>query len=160
MITHESGTIVKLKKMALISEIAGSFAVVVSLVVLILEVRANAGALEAATRQSIAARTEAITLNTAANPGLAGLPQDTEEVQPGTADELQLWAFYTALLRHTEEAFLQWQDGRLGEGYYVRRARGAFGAMDTARFRAYFEAPKSDYDPEFVVWVQENIFDQ
>ena len=147
----------RLERFALLAEIVGSFAIVVTLVVLIFEIRANTDAMEAATRQSIAARTEAITLNTATTPSLAYLLENTDTIQEGTAEARQVGAFYTALLRHTEEAYLQWQEGRLDDGYFHRRAAGAFGAMDSDHFRRYFRVLKDDFDPGYVQWVEEYI---
>ena len=150
----------KLSDWASIAEIASSVAVVVTLVILILEVRGNTAAMEAATRQSIAARTEAITLNTAMTPDLARILNDPNSVEAGTTEGWQLLSFYTTLLRHTEEAYLQWQEGRLDEEYFSRRAAGAFGAMESDAFRDAFEQLKSSYDPGFIGWVEANILSE
>jgi hypothetical protein len=74
----------KLSDWANLAEIVGSFAIVVTLVILIVEVRANTAATEAATRQSIAARTEVITLTTAATPSLALVLENPDSARPGT----------------------------------------------------------------------------
>jgi len=150
----------KLSDWASIAEIVGGFAIVITLIVLIFEVRANTDATEAATRQSIAARTEAIALAAATAPSLARAIENPNGIERGTQEYRQLGLFHTALLRHTEEAYLQWQDGRLDEGYFSRRAVAAFSGMDSELFRARFDQVRERYDPGYVDWVYENILDR
>ncbi len=45
----------------------------------------------------------------------------------------------------------------MDEGYFSRRATGAFGAMDSDHFLAYFDRFREEFDPAFVQWVDENI---
>ena len=62
-----------LQKAALVAEIVGSIAVVITLVVLIFEVRGNTDAILAGNRQSVAARTGDFALTVAGNPELAAV---------------------------------------------------------------------------------------
>ena len=118
----------KLSQWASIAEITSSVAVVVTLIVLVIEVKDNTGAMQAATRQSTAGRIERLAMETASNPDLAALiVKDTGFKNVGTSGEytlsetLRVRAFLTALLRNAEEAYFQMQEGRLDESYFQGR---------------------------------------
>ena len=118
----------KLTEWASVAEITSSIAVVITLIVLVLEVRNNTGAMQAATRQSIAGRIEQLAMDVAGNPELAELiAQDTAFSTLGAsgdyslAETLQMRGFITALLRNSEEAYFQMQEGRLDESYFRAR---------------------------------------
>ncbi len=61
----------KLKKLALLSETVGGVAIVVTLIVLIVEIRGNTAVLQASYRQSISARVEERTMAIAGNQQLS-----------------------------------------------------------------------------------------
>jgi len=99
----------KLKKYALISEIIASFAVVVTLIVLILEIRENTAAIQATNRQSISTRIEERTIALATNPQLSQLIVLAEEpggIKKGSAEWSQLTSLYVGLMTATEDAYL------------------------------------------------------
>lgn len=147
----------KLSDWASISEIIASIAVVISLVVLIFEVRGNTEALQSTNRQSIAARTEAIALSMSENPELARM---LAEGPSNDAESLQLVGYATAVLRNAEEAYLQYREGRLPEGYFRRRALGAIGVL--RRYPGGWDWPvnRSAYDPEFVQYFDDALSDE
>ncbi len=111
----------KLKKLALIAEIVSGVAIVVTLIVLVSGIRDNTSAVRAASRQSIAERVEHITLTVATNRDLLELLAAPDGIELTPVDDLQLRSFLVAILRNSEEAYLQVQEGRLEEEYFDRR---------------------------------------
>ena len=112
----------KLSDWASIADVVAGTAVVISLVILIVEVRSNTDAVVASNRQWTASRIEQIALTIATDPVLADLlVSDPNEVS--VADRNRIAAFYTAILRSTEETFLQYSEGRLDEEYFSNRLR-------------------------------------
>ena len=145
----------KLEKWALVAEIISSSAIVLTLILLVLELRDNTLAVNASTRQSIAQRTEMIALATATTPSLgqALAAANRSDVLPTTGAN----AFHTALMRNLEEAYLQWQDGRLDEGYFTRRAAAALmGPLSSDFFANRLRRDRDFFDPSFIAWIDRN----
>ncbi len=152
----------KLKKYALISEIIGSFAVVVTLIVLIVEVRENTAAIHAANRQSISERIEQRTMAIATSPELSRLLASVQEpgvIKTGSTEWWQIGSFYAGLLTATEEAYLQYHDGRLTQDFFEARARRALLLLDNPVGREYFSGSKEagHYVPEYMEWADETF---
>ena len=152
----------KLKKYALISEIIGSIAVVVTLIVLVVEVRENTAAIHAANRQSISERIEYRTIAIATSPELSRLLASVQEpgaIKTGSTEWWQVGSFYAGLLTATEEAYLQYHDGRLTQNFFEARARRALLLLDNPIGREYFSFTKeADYFvPEYMEWVDETF---
>jgi len=163
----------KLKKYAVISEIIASFAVVVTLIVLIVEVRENTAAVHAANRQSTSERIEHRTMAIATSPQLSRLLAAVQEpggIKIDSTDWWQLNSFYAGLLTAAEEAYLQYRDGRLTKDFFEARARRALLLLDNPVGREYFRSSKEagHYVPEYMEWVdktfgfgsEENIVNQ
>lgn len=154
----------KLEKWAMIAEIVSGVAIVVSLIFLILEIRENTDATRASTRESITERVERLTLTVATNPGLAGiLARDEGFARLGAAGEftpaetMQLRGFLTALMRNTEEAFLQMKEGRLEESYFRGRLAGMVLMVSFGAGRELYESQRGDYDDEFQELIDREI---
>ena len=152
----------KLKKYAHISEIIASFAVVVTLIVLIVEIRENTAAIRATNRQSISARIEDRTMSIATSPELSRLLVMVKEpggIKIGSAEWAQLTSFYVGLITATEDAYLQYRDGRLERGFFEVRARRALLLLDNPNGRDFFRASKEagHYVPEYMDWVDETF---
>jgi len=152
----------KLKKYALISEIIGSFAVVVTLIVLIVEIRENTAAIHAANRQSISERIEHRTIAIATSPQLSRLlvaVQEPGAIKIGSSEWWQLSSFYAALLTATEEAYLQYQDGRLTKEFFDARANRALLLLNNPVGRDYFSGAREAgfFVPEYMEWVDETF---
>jgi len=130
----------KLDKWAQVAEVIGSFAIVVTLIILIVEVRSNTEAVTAASRQSIASRTEQIALTVAGNTELAELLANNSEFE--SSERLRLAALLTALLRNAEEAYLQWEDGRLDQDYLDRRLSGVLSFVRSGLMRDVYLGQK------------------
>ena len=158
----------KLKTAALLAEIVSGFAIVVTLVVLIFEVRDNTSAVRAATRESIVDRVERITLNVATNADLATLLagdggfdelSSTSGADLTSGESLQLRAFITAILRNSEEAYFQVAEGRLDDAYFEGRIQGILRFISFGSGAEIYESQKAAgvYDDEFTRRIDEAI---
>lgn len=150
----------KLKKMALIAEIVGSAAVVVSLIVLMFQLRENTAAINASTRQSASARIEERTIAVAANPTLLAALAESRAgnlIDDSSAEGIQLRFFYSSMLTSVEEAYLQYLDGRLEPEYLRNRAaRAIIPNFRNPTAQAYLRVVRADghYDTEFLDWIE------
>ncbi len=145
----------KLEKCALIAEIVGSFAIVVTLIILILEIRGNTGEIRAATQANLAARTQVLPLSLMTNPQWADVfyrRNTGEELSP--AEETQFFSYFVAVLKLAEEAFLVYRDGRLDEEIWQTRANFALNTFSREQDREVWETNRGsgNYVPEFVEW--------
>ena len=153
----------KLKKYALISEIIASFAVVVTLIVLIVEIRDNTAAIQATNRQSISARIEERTIAIATNPQLSRLllveSQEPGEIKTGSAEWSQLFTLYVGLMTATEDAYLQYREGRLDQDFFEARAKRALLLLDNPVGRDFFRRAREEdrYVHEYLDWVDETF---
>ncbi len=152
----------KLKRYARISEIIASFAVVVTLIILVVEVRENTAAIYAANRQSISDRIEHRTIAIATSPELSRLLASVQEpggIKKGSTEWWQVGSFYAGLLTATEEAYLQYRDGRLTHDFFEARARRALLLLDNPVGRDTFRIAREEghYVPEYLDWVDETF---
>ena len=88
----------KLDKWAVIAEIVGSFAVVVTLIVLIVQVRENTEVIQTTNRESATQRTEERTLAVALDPQFAQLlvlAREPGGIEEGSPEATQM-VYYTA----------------------------------------------------------------
>ena len=120
----------KLEKLALVAEIIGSVAIVITLVILILEVRGNTSELRAATLANIAARTQEFALLSARSRQL------TEVQEKRNAGELldpsdlnQLSSILIGALKLAEESFIAEREGRLDQEIWETRAAFMLGQL-------------------------------
>ncbi len=145
----------KLEKWALIAEIIGSFAIVVTLIILIFEIRGNTGEIRAATQANIAARTQAIPLALMTNPQWADVfDRRIAGEELSSAEETQYFAYSVAVLKLAEEAFLVYRDGRLDEEIWQTRANFALNFFSFEQDREVWEINRGsgNYVPGFVEW--------
>ncbi len=153
----------KLKKLALLSETVGAVAIVVTLVVLIVEIRGNTAVLQASYRQSISARVEERTMAIAGNRQLSEIlslvTTDPGAIETGSAEWSQLTTLYISLMTATEEAYLLYRDGHLDEGYFYARAKRALTVLDNPFGREFFRDSRvaGTYLPEFMDWVDDTF---
>lgn len=144
----------KLKKYALIAEIVGGVAIVLSLLYVGYEVAQNTAEVRATNRQSTARGVQDFALAVATTSELAevvGFDIDPESLTE--TQQVQLNYFNVAFYRSSEEAYLQYLDGLLSEDYWSTRA-----GITIARTRAksgqwYWERSKTAFSPKFVEWV-------
>jgi len=145
----------KLEKWALIAEIVGAVAIVVTLIFLIVEVRGNTEAIRAANRQSLATRAQEMALTLATEPDLRRAIAETNGVEvPGPDD-----GFVTANLRIAEEAYLLYLDGQLSEDYWQTRAAVALDGLRSATLRNNYESlrDRGFFTSEFTAWLDQAL---
>jgi len=146
----------KLEKLALIGELVGGIAIVISLGVLIVEVRSNTDAILDSNRQSIATRAQEPALILVENPDIndavtaAIEGQDIPEEMFG-----EVANFASAGLRVAEEAFLLKEEGKLDERYWEQRANVTLSLDRNDALRANFREfrDRGFYVEEFTDWL-------
>jgi hypothetical protein len=142
-----------LQKAALLAEIVGSIAVVVTLVVLIFEVRGNTDAILAGNRQSIAERTGEFALAVAGNPELAAIQAQALGGNP--VETQQANSYMVAVLQLVQESYFLHKDGLLDDAIWRTRANFALGNIRFEFGRARYERLKQTgvLAPEFTQWL-------
>ena len=150
----------KLERWALIAEIVGSFAVVVTLIFLLVEVRENTVAIQATNQQSIAARVEERMLTMATSPQLSRLMNLVDEpgaIERDSSEWLQLVFVFHALLTAAEEAYLQYRQGFLEEDYFFARANRALDPLDNPVGRDTYRGARAtgQYVAEYMDWIDD-----
>jgi hypothetical protein len=146
-----------LQKCALLAEIVGSIAVVVTLVVLIFEVRGNTDAIRAGNRQSIAERTGNFALAVASNPELAAIQGQALGGNP--VEMQQATSYMVAVLQLVQESYFLYRDGLLEEAIWRTRANFAIGNVRSEFGRARYERLKQSgvLAPEFSQWLDAEL---
>ena len=150
----------KLEKWALIAEIVGSLAVVMTLIFLIFEVRGSTEATLAANRQSLAGRVEFLLMAEATSRELAEVTAKAAQETPLDAVESQMYFSYVAArVRSAEEAFLQFQDGQLSEQYFLTRGVSAVRTLDNTQAQAVWARWKDQgyFTSEFSDWMDQAL---
>ena len=152
----------KLSDWANLAEIIGGAAILVTLVFLIFQIRENTEAIQSSNRQSLAGRGEQLMLARLESPELAQIVEKVSTGQAISVAERWLYRGYLgALTRLTEEAYLQFEDGRLDEAYWIRNARtlpAYFGNLEARDTFAFWESLEI-YTPDFARWANTAITD-
>ncbi len=146
----------KLEKWALIGEIVGSFAIVVTLVILIFEVRGNTGEIRAATLADIARRTQEFALLNARSRQLAELYAKFDEGEElSSADLMQLGSVTIGALKLAEESFIAERDGRLDPEIWETRAAFVIAQLNRKVLRDQYVSFRESavLVPEFTDWL-------
>jgi len=137
-------------------EIVGIIAVVVSLAVLIIEVRQNTSALYAASRQALLEGSRYETLQLFENPDVTlsmfkKLPLTREE-------QLRLDTFWAGSLRGREFAWLQYKDGGIGSDIFNTELAVLHLIFDSSRARLWWNGLGREYFSEdFVTFVDAEL---
>ncbi len=135
----------KLERWALIAEIVGSFAVVVTLVFLLVEVRENTEETRAANRHTVFTDLREQLLVRAQSPSLAAVIESASsgmELTP--AQQSQYIGYLFAVIKSVEEAYFQYAEGRLDKEYLDTRIAGLGNRnfLGNELGRAFFEDNK------------------
>ena len=150
----------KLSDWASMAEIASAIAVVVTLALVLVELRENTDAVRAAARQSIAARIEDRTMAVATDSQLADLlfrGQEPDGIEAGSREAYQMSYFYTSVATSLEEAFFQFREGNLEAQFFEPRARRGLYALSSPAARAWLERRQADYAPDFIEWAYSQL---
>jgi hypothetical protein len=150
----------KLEKWALIAEIIGGAAIVVTLVVLVVEIRANTDAIAVSNRQSMAMRAQELALTLVEDRALNDAVNDAIEGR-GVPDEMlnSVETFGTAVVRVAEEAYFLNQEGKLDEAFWEQRANVAISLYRDERLRRNFieYQQRGFYVDEFADWLEREL---
>ena len=126
-------TKLKLSDWASIAEVIGAVAVVISLIYVGYQIRANTIEVRAINRQEFVSRSLVATHTAASSPTLAGALVKSAEGATLSAEELAQYQYFVRGMQYDiQEAFLLYMEGRLDEAYWQTRA---------AIFKAYMESP-------------------
>ena len=145
----------KLSDLASIAEIIASVAVVVTLVVLISEVRGNTDEIRAAALTNLADRNQALMLTVLSSPHLADVySQQVQGEELSIADELLLSQYFAATVKAAEESFIAYRDGRLDEEIWRTRAKLVLDMVASVHSRDLWEDRRDTgwYVQDFVDW--------
>ena len=137
----------KLERLALISEIVGGFAIIVTLVFLIFEMRGNTVEMRAANRHEVVAALRELTLTRAQSPSLTAAIEAAcsgNQITPVQRGQYSIYIY--SVMKSVEEAYFQYTEGRLDEVYLNTRIAGLMGPcfLSTEIGRSQFEVAKTD----------------
>ena len=150
----------KLQEWALVAEIIGSVALVVSLIYVGYEIRQNSEQVRVANRQSIASRVEQLTLASGNNPRLWGLVEGEDPDNLPISRLRQMYNFNGAFYRNIEEAYLMYLEGQLSEEYWLTRAPFAVSKMtdpDSPHTYHWYQLNKHAFTPRFTMWLDDEL---
>jgi hypothetical protein len=146
----------KLEKFSSLLEALSSVAVVVTLVVLIVEIRQNTGALNAQSRQSVLVAAQTELLTSVDHPEMIAALS-----RPGalTAEEnIQIDAYFTASMRSREFAWLQFGSGLIDEEQWKTELAVIRSIMSSPRVRQWWsKLGRTYFSPEFAGFVDDLI---
>jgi hypothetical protein len=144
-------------KIADLSEILSSIAVVVTLVVLILEVRSNTDEVRASTMATIAGRTQQFNIAHMTHPEVELVwGKMTQEGDLSAAEIETVTSLVIGALKIAEESYIAYINGRLDEEVWLTRARLALAAMRHEQSReiwSSFLRYHNSFVPVFVEWL-------
>ena len=140
----------KLEKWALIAEIVGSFAIVATLIVLIVESRGNTEAIRASTYQAVVdSITTPLDMRAADsemariwNSGMSG-----EELSEN--DQIRFRAMLLAAVRRFENAFYQYQLGTIDERQWEVLKSQVQNVITTPGSRDWWQQNRERFSPDF-----------
>jgi hypothetical protein len=150
----------RLSNWASIAEIVSGVAVVVSLVVLIVEIRGNTDEVRAAALTNISGRTQELILANMSDPALrAARLKERQGQELSPSDELLLDQALSLQMKYTEESFLAFRDGRLDEEIWQTRANQIVDSLGNENDRRRWDRRKDRgwYVDDFVQWVNSEI---
>jgi len=133
----------RLEKWASIAEIIGSFAVVITLIILVVEVRGNTAAIQAQSVQTAAALDQEFLISVGSNP-ITALTWATYLAAPETlseAESLQGAYLLTSAIRRLENIYLQEQLGALSEEGQESREALLRGLASSKGFATFLDSP-------------------
>jgi len=150
----------KLEKWALVAEVIGGMAIVVTLVFLIIEIRGNSAAIRAATATSISDRTQTALLSIMSNPALmeASLRQAHGE-ELSALDEALLSQRHAANMKLAEESFIAFRDGNLDPEIWLTRAEVVLDNLASEQERTRWAVRRESgwYVQDFVEYIDAEL---
>jgi hypothetical protein len=148
-------TKLRLTDWASLVEMVGAIGVVISLIYVGVQVRANTDEIRATNRQQLIGRAHSATTSASRNPELAdAFAQLSEGKELAPAEMIQYGYFVRALVYDVQEAFLLMEEGRLDEAYCDTRAAlfSTYVSQETARDIYDRDKQIGLLHERFVVW--------
>jgi hypothetical protein len=144
-------------KLADLSEIVSSVAIVVTLVYLTIEIRQNTNALEAQTRQSVLASAHGELNNLVDNPDF-GMALASAEPLVSPEDHIRMNAWFAIVFRSREFAWLQYEDGSIDEAQWSTELAVIRSVFDSSLARLWWaNAGRGAFGEDFVAFVDDLI---
>lgn len=112
-----------LKRYALISEIVGGLAVLITLIILVIEVRQNTVAMRASTYDSISADIANLQMSIATDDSLSEaefIRQSSGREALSPLQNFQRNHYFVSLFMMFERAFIQWESGNMEDRHWER----------------------------------------
>jgi hypothetical protein len=146
----------KLEKWALIAEVVSGVAIVVTLAILIFQIRQNTDAIRAANRQSVATRSQDWTLHVLSDPDSLAV---FAALMNTSVDYRRENALVFTVIKLAEESFLQYRDGFLAEEYWQTRANFALNMLQTKGARTHYQdqVKRGVYIKAFTDWIDQAL---
>lgn len=139
-------------KLADVSEIVSSLAIVITLVYLTVEIDQNTNAMRAQSQQAVLEAAQADLYYLASNPEISAALSNTGALSG--LDQIKLDAVLTANLRSREFAWLQFQEGAIGEAQWETEQAVLFSIFDSPKSRVWWNnAGRHYFGPTFVAFV-------
>jgi hypothetical protein len=153
-------TKLRLTEWASIAEVIGAIGVVLSLIYVGIQVRANTDEIRATNRQQLIGRAHAATNGVATSPELAATMAKLSNgavLTPG--EQVQYGFFARGLIYDVQEAFLLRQEERLDENYWQTRSAlfGSFVRQDAVRSIYERDKELGILHKDFVYWADQNL---
>lgn len=151
----------KLEKYALMAEVVSAIAIVITLIFVIVEIRANTDATLAANRQSLASRTEQFLATQSTSPEIAALVVKVRNDEELTdVERYQYGSHLGQILRLAEEGYLQYLDDNLSSEYWQTRARNTVDSRMNSRLsrELYYEWSELGwFTRQFTEWLDDEL---
>ena len=146
----------KLSDLASLAEIVGSVAVIVTLIVLILEIRGNTEEIRSTALTNLSGRTQTLLMTTIANAAL--MEANAKEAQGeelSYSEESILDQALALRMKYAEESFMAYRDGRLEDEVWRTRANLLLDSLagEADRRRWASRQGRGWYIQGFVDWV-------
>jgi len=144
-------------KLADLSEIVSSIAIVVTLVYLTIEMRQNTNALQAQTHQAVLVSAQAELNMLIEHPNIGVALASTGPIAT-EAEHLQIDAWFSTVLRSREFAWLQFQDGAIAEAQWETEVAVLLSIFDSSLSRLWWDRiGRQVVGPDFAAFVDENL---
>ena len=150
----------KLSDWASLAEIISGVAVVVSLVVLIAEIRGNTDEVRAATLTNLAGRTQTMIMENLSNTAWQeAIIKEAQGEDLSLLEERLLDQALGLRMKYAEESFMAFRDGRLDEEVWQTRANQLLGTLvsENDRRRWSRRRGRGTYVQDFVDWVDSEL---
>jgi hypothetical protein len=149
-----------LSEWANLAEVVGATAVVVSLIFVGVQVRANTAEIRATNRQQLVGRAHEATRSFAQDPGLSAVLAKVDNAEPlSDAEAIQYGYLIRATLYDVQEAFVLNREGRLDDAYWATRAAVVRAYLAQPLARQVYERDKDQGTliPDFTEWLDQSV---